>query len=139
MPEIFSARFVENKIGTTKKLRENQHLAPAANFRENSENKQIFPISQILQDVRPLKQHVSRRYNPWNRKITEKSVAKQKTNRKTKSPKIADRRKIRKIREIFFFSKFRPPVKIGNLCNLMIIFEGFLVKISAKNRNGAQK
>ena len=45
MPEIFSARFVENNIGTTKKLRENQHLAPAANFRENSENKQIFPIS----------------------------------------------------------------------------------------------
>ena len=45
MPEIFSARFVENKIGTTKKLRENQHLTPAANFRENSENKQIFPIS----------------------------------------------------------------------------------------------
>ena len=45
MPEIFSEKFVENKIGTTKKLRENQHLTPAANFRENSENKQIFPIS----------------------------------------------------------------------------------------------
>ena len=45
MPEIFSAKFVENKIGTTKNLRENQHLTPAANFREISENRPIFPIS----------------------------------------------------------------------------------------------
>ena len=45
MPGIFSARFVEKKIGTSKKMHENQDFTPTANFRENSENKQIFPIS----------------------------------------------------------------------------------------------